>query len=71
MAPSPKSQAYEAIVPSASAEAEPFAVTETGAWPLDGVSVKLAVGAWLAAIVTVRVVEPVAPWLSVTVRVTV
>ena len=53
--------------PSGSEDADAFTLTDTGAWPLDGVSVKLAVGSWLAAIVMVLVVVPVRPWLSVTV----
>src|ERR1044072_188291 len=44
--PSPKSNLYEAIVPSASEEAEPLAVTVSGAVPEDGDTVSRATGGW-------------------------
>src|SRR6266536_2239847 len=55
------------MVPSGSEEPEALAVTESGAVPEDGVTVRLATGGWLAA-VTVTVLEavPVAPALAVT-----
>src|ERR1044072_7029644 len=70
--PSPKSNLYEAIEPSASEEAEPLAVTVSGAVPEDGDTESRATGAWLDAVtVTTAEAEPVAPWLSVTVSRTV
>src|SRR5260221_518157 len=71
--PSPKSNRYEAMVPSASDEADAFAVTLSGAGPLEGETVSRATGAWFAGVdaVTVASAEPVAPWLSVTVTRTV
>src|ERR1051325_3296272 len=70
--PSPKSNLYEAIDPSASEEAEPLAVTVSGAVPDEGDTESRATGAWLGAVtVTTAEAEPVAPWLSVTVSRTV
>src|ERR1041385_5186957 len=46
--PSPKSKRYEAMLPSASDEAEAFAVTPRGAAPLEGVTVSRATGGWFA-----------------------
>src|ERR1044072_1273565 len=70
--PSPKSNLQDAIDPSASEEAEPLAVTVSGAVPEDGDTVSRATGAWLGAVtVTTAEAEPVAPWLSVTVSRTV
>ena len=67
--PSPKSQAYEAIVPSGSDEPVPLNEMATGAWPDVAEVVNDAVGATFgAATVIVLVIVPVAPWLSVTVR---
>src|ERR1043165_7570349 len=48
--PSPKSNRYEAIEPSASEDAEPLAVTVSGAVPEDGETVSRATGGrWAAA----------------------
>src|ERR1043166_2747373 len=72
--PSPKSNLYEAIDPSASEDAEPLAVTVSGAVPEDGDTVSRATGGWFVvgadAVITAEAV-PVAPWLSVTVSRTV
>ena len=68
VAPSPKSQAYEATVPSGSDE--PAASTATTRSV--GVAVNAATGGWLGAVtVTCCDVAAVPPWLSVTVSVTV
>src|ERR1051326_6516777 len=48
--PSPKSNLYEAIDPSASEEAEPLAVTVSGAVPDEGDTESRATGAWLGAV---------------------
>src|ERR1051326_8985214 len=72
--PSPKSNLYEVIVPSASEEAEPFAVTASGAVPDEGVTVSRATGGWFAVVplaVTTAEAVPVAPLSSVTVSRTV
>src|ERR1051325_794556 len=69
-APSPKSNLYEAIVPSASDDADPLAVTASGAVPDEGDTVSRATGGWFvvgADAVTTAEAVPVAPWLSVTV----
>ena len=55
-------------MPSASVEPVPLKLMLTGAWPDVADAVKDETGAWLAAMVMVLVVVPVAPWLSVTVR---
>ncbi len=47
VAPSPKSQAYATIVPSASDEPLPVNATSSGAVPDVGDAVAVAVGAWL------------------------
>src|ERR1041384_4093547 len=72
--PSPKSNLYEAIVPSASDDADPLAVTASGAVPDEGDTVSRATGGWVvvgADAVTTAEAVPVAPWLSVTVSRTV
>src|SRR6266542_2235383 len=67
--PSPKSNRYDAMLPSGSDDAEASAVTASGAVPDDGVTVSLATGGWFAAGDTVTVADAVAiaPPLSVTV----
>ncbi len=67
--PSPKFQAYEAMVPSGSLDADP----STATWRLVAVAVNDATGGWFggAVVVTWCCTELVAPWLSVTVSVTV
>ena len=68
--PSPNSQAYEATVPSASVDADPFTATANG----DVVAVNDAVGAWFcgtSGTTTCCDVVPMAPSSSVTVSVTV
>ena len=42
--PSPKFQAYEAIVPSESVDVEPLKLTSSGADPVEGVAVMRATG---------------------------
>ncbi len=64
--PSPKSHAYDATVPSESADADASKLTTR----LFTLEVKDAVGLTFATAVTVLVSEPVAPWLSVTVSTT-
>ncbi len=46
--PSPKSNRYERMLPSASDDAEASAETLSGAVPLEGVTVSRAVGGWFA-----------------------
>src|SRR5262245_52422015 len=47
--PSPKSNRYETRLPSASDEADAFAVTASGAGPPEGLSESAAVGGWFGA----------------------
>ena len=55
--PSPKLQAYEAMVPSESAEPDPLKLTVSGACPNVGVAGKLAEGGVPIVAVTVIVHE--------------
>src|SRR6266545_1524729 len=66
--PSPKSNRYDAIVPSGSLEPEASAVTVSGAVPDDGVTVSRATGGWLVGVetVTLALAVAIAPSLSVT-----
>ncbi len=69
--PSPKDQEYPAMVPSGSVP-EPVKLTVRGAVPDVGLALALAVGLWLGGWTEIwSCAVPVAPLLSVTVRIAV
>src|SRR5688572_9703873 len=56
------------MVPSGSVEADAFAVTESGAFPVDGVTVRAATGNWFGGCTVIVVVaEPVSVFAAVNV----
>ena len=67
--PSPKSQAYETMVPSLSVEPADENSTPRGALPASGVALATATGAWFSLTWTETVVVSVSPESSVTVSV--